>query len=69
MNDWDIPNDEQGLIRQIEYFDRRAQEGGNMPAAYQQRIQRLYRDLANHRRRMLSGLRARTSAPPDGYRH
>jgi len=65
MNDWDIPNDEQGLIRQIEYFDRRAREGSNMPASYQQRIQRLYRDLANHRRRILSGLRAR-SAPPRG---
>ena len=65
MNDWDIPKSQSRLMEEIEYFERKAQEMQVSRDPHGRRMERMYRDLASHRRRLLSGLMARTPEEPE----
>jgi hypothetical protein len=56
MNDWDLPNSEARLVEEIEYYDRKAREMRMLRDPHGMRMERMYRDLASHRRRLLTGL-------------
>jgi len=56
MNDWDLPNSEARLVEEIDYYDRKAREMRTLHDPHGMRMERMYRDLASHRRRLLTGL-------------
>ena len=63
MNDASIPKSQTQLREEIDYFERKAREMQTYRDPHGKRMERMYRDLASHRRRLLTGLSARAPAP------
>ncbi len=59
MSDWEIPKSQAKLQEEIDYYEGKAQEMRKYRDPHCKRMERMYLDLASHRRRLLSGLSSR----------
>ncbi len=66
MDDWEIPKSQARLQEEIDYFERKAREMQNYQDPHCMRMEKMYRDMASHRRRLLTGLTEHTPQPPAG---
>ena len=64
MNDWQIPQNQARLREEIDYYERKAREMQKYQDPHCMRMERMYRDMASHRRSVLTGLTGRSPRLP-----